>query len=234
MSDEGTIDAFGFNLHLVCGGFAYFSTYSEFAGRSSDGHREIRKPSLIIAARILDKLKQVNAEPRYIDGEDELQFWLLHRGWGIINNAFVRSRLSNWLKKKETIQSALRTYTDIVIASDSAINQRVRPGMRDSVQARDGKTCLLCGRSSADGIPLTMDHVQPHSQGGETTTGNLVTLCQKCNELKGDTNVQRLYDLAGLPHGFDPSLIRGTASQGSLLAALMISSNLLHTRAEVF
>lgn len=48
--------------------------------------------------------------------------------------------------------------------------------IRRQVLARDGKACARCGVSII-GIPYSLHHRKPRSQGGEHTTVNLVTLC---------------------------------------------------------
>lgn len=54
---------------------------------------------------------------------------------------------------------------------------------RKNILRRDGHRCQFCGRSD---IPLTIDHVQPVSRGGEDTWENLVCACVRCNNRKGD------------------------------------------------
>ncbi len=60
--------------------------------------------------------------------------------------------------------------------------------LRFLVNRRDRFTCRACGRSPANevGVVLHVDHIVPWSKGGETTLGNLQTLCQKCNLGKSD------------------------------------------------
>lgn len=58
----------------------------------------------------------------------------------------------------------------------------VRAGLWWSVLARDSWTCCSCGRSSKEeGITLEVDHIIPRSKGGTDDSGNLQTLCKKCN-----------------------------------------------------
>jgi len=59
-------------------------------------------------------------------------------------------------------------------------------GLRFHVLERDNGRCLQCGRSSADGVSLHVDHVVPFSCGGLTILSNLQTLCQDCNLGKGN------------------------------------------------
>lgn len=61
--------------------------------------------------------------------------------------------------------------------------------LRWHVLQRDRFTCCACGASPAltIGVELHVDHIIPWSKGGETTLGNLQTLCSVCN--LGKSNV---------------------------------------------
>lgn len=62
--------------------------------------------------------------------------------------------------------------------------RRPRPKVRLSrreVFARDGWTCMYCGRV---GVDLTLDHVVPRHRGGGHTWDNLVAACKACNHRK--------------------------------------------------
>ncbi|MDR3673932.1 MAG: HNH endonuclease signature motif containing protein [Acidobacteriota bacterium] len=54
---------------------------------------------------------------------------------------------------------------------------------------RDKFKCYYCGldglRDFESWLILTIDHVHPHSKGGQRSMDNLVTACQPCNLLKG-------------------------------------------------
>ena len=54
---------------------------------------------------------------------------------------------------------------------------------RQNIFKRDGHICQYCSSKS----DLTLDHVRPRSRGGQSTWGNLVTACKKCNSRKGDS-----------------------------------------------
>lgn len=55
---------------------------------------------------------------------------------------------------------------------------------RERIFRRDGYRCLYCGIAGPD-VELTLDHVEPRVKGGDTSPGNLVTCCRRCNALKG-------------------------------------------------
>ncbi|MCS6896026.1 MAG: HNH endonuclease [Bacteroidia bacterium] len=65
------------------------------------------------------------------------------------------------------------------------------PLTRQNIFRRDGFRCAYCGTSHN----LTIDHVIPRSQGGESSWENLVTACESCNRQKGNRTPQQ----AGMP-----------------------------------
>lgn len=58
--------------------------------------------------------------------------------------------------------------------------------LRYEVFVRDHFRCKQCGRDAADGIKLEVDHVVPHSLGGDDSISNLQTLCADCNAGKSN------------------------------------------------
>lgn len=56
--------------------------------------------------------------------------------------------------------------------------------MQWNVFKRDAYTCRYCG---ANGIPLTVDHIDLWEVGGATIPENLLTACKKCNKDRGNT-----------------------------------------------
>lgn len=72
------------------------------------------------------------------------------------------------------------------LASKSLVTKRagrspIPPSLRWEIHRRDGYRCVYC-RGEGE---LQLDHVIPHSRGGEDTYENLVTACRNCNLLKG-------------------------------------------------
>jgi 5-methylcytosine-specific restriction endonuclease McrA len=58
------------------------------------------------------------------------------------------------------------------------------PCTRRTVLLRDNYTCQYCGDHPSR-AQLTLDHVVPRVQGGETTWDNVVCACKRCNLRKG-------------------------------------------------
>jgi hypothetical protein len=59
--------------------------------------------------------------------------------------------------------------------------------LRQQLETADGRLCVYC-RTSADntGQALTIDHIWPRSQGGQSEFGNICLACRQCNEFKSD------------------------------------------------
>lgn len=61
----------------------------------------------------------------------------------------------------------------------------IRQEKRLAIYLRDGCACVWCGATIEDGAQLTLDHVVPHSKGGDNSERNLVTACKRCNDSRG-------------------------------------------------
>lgn len=69
--------------------------------------------------------------------------------------------------------------------------------LRFEVFRRDGFQCVYCGRTVADGVILTLEHIVPKSQGGDYSKDNLACACDECNTGKADYVLSKweLWDL---------------------------------------
>jgi 5-methylcytosine-specific restriction endonuclease McrA len=73
-------------------------------------------------------------------------------------------------------------------------NGDVQP-TRKQILRRDNFICAYCGKPGT-----TIDHIQPQSRGGQNTWENLITACQKCNNVKDDRTPKE----AGMKLKFEP------------------------------
>lgn len=55
---------------------------------------------------------------------------------------------------------------------------------RERILERYGRRCVYCGEEFA-AEDLTLDHVEPRVRGGDSSEGNLVSCCRRCNAAKG-------------------------------------------------
>lgn len=61
---------------------------------------------------------------------------------------------------------------------------------RLAIYMRDGMACVYCGRGIESDVKLTLDHLVPHSHGGDNSPSNLVTCCNFCNSSRGNRSVE--------------------------------------------
>lgn len=65
----------------------------------------------------------------------------------------------------------------------------IRQSTRLAIYLRDGLACAYCGHGVEDGAILTLDHITPHSKGGDNGAANLVTCCKRCNSSRGNRSL---------------------------------------------
>lgn len=82
----------------------------------------------------------------------------------------------------------------IVVNRYNKIPRREVQFNRRNLWRRDNWTCQYCGRKPPDD-EITVDHVVPKSQGGQTTFTNCVLACMDCNKRKDN----RTPEEAGMP-----------------------------------
>lgn len=126
-----------------------------------------------------------NETARVVDPEDfQLYDW---KDWAAMepqdDEPVIRTRTLR-LRVPEVI--TLRNY-------DRVPENRVTFSRRN-VFKRDRFTCQYCGTQPGS-EELTIDHVTPRSQGGETSWENCVLACVQCNSTKADRTPER----AGMP-----------------------------------
>jgi 5-methylcytosine-specific restriction endonuclease McrA len=123
---------------------------------------------------------------------DHLAVLVLNQNYEPLNVCNVRRAVVLVLHgKAEVIEAgarALHTATQRIVLPSviRLVNlvRRPRPRVRltrKEVFARDGWTCVYCGKQARD---LTLDHVVPRHRGGAHTWENLVTACKACNHRK--------------------------------------------------
>ena len=84
----------------------------------------------------------------------------------------------------------------------------IRQEKRLAIYIRDGMACVYCGTTHEEDT-LTLDHLKPHSKGGDNRATNLVTCCHKCNCSRGNRSVAAFAAVVAeyLDHGETPEKI---------------------------
>jgi hypothetical protein len=218
---------FAFFIDDIRGPYVYYRTYSVWTKTSSVG-RDVRKPDYVkhdVFERALTLLGWTSNHPT--GSTMPIAEWVL------INSDYARTRLSPMLESRECVVSALGLFWDIKLPRWRAVSRRTSH-LRPQILARDHFQCVKCGRGEADGIILTLDHVIPYSRGGETTAGNIITLCEPCNQGYGGDHHPHLFALAGLHHGWDPQLMtaRAIRDPDTRLYAAHLSHNIMVSRCQ--
>lgn len=97
--------------------------------------------------------------------------------------------------KKNFESAGAKDYMNVLlgrnIAKKKADNVRKPFSTRErfEVLKRDNFSCHYCGRTTADGIKLHVDHVIPVAKGGTNDLENLVAACDECNLGKSDISL---------------------------------------------
>jgi hypothetical protein len=85
--------------------------------------------------------------------------------------------------------------------------------------ARDGPTCIWCGRHLTGQVHPTTEHVIPRVKGGPSWPENEVAACRRCNAARGHTSpVQWLAECRG--RGWSPDEERLARSLEELAEAI--------------
>ena len=81
----------------------------------------------------------------------------------------------------------------------------IRQEKRLAIYLRDGMACMYCGDSIENGAILSLDHIKPHSKGGDNSEKNLICACKKCNSSRGNRTLKSFCESVAeyLNHGVD-------------------------------
>ena len=222
--------SYAFDIKMICGSYVYFSTFTSFDG-FGEKFRERRKPSTVNEEKFVEDLKFLGHSVFGIEDLKGLNIWLRAKGWAVVKEDFAKSSMSQWLRSRECVSSPVGIYTDIEIVSPKTLKRSYGGKMKQEIIERDSGACLECGSTEN----LTMQHVIPYAHGGETTSRNLVTLCESCNQ-EMETNITFSHsDAAGLHRDFERSVINHNwYSKEQRAIAIKITQNLMQSRCEVW
>jgi hypothetical protein len=219
-------DHYAFFLHFEGGGYVYCTVYTIFDnfGRY---RREVRSPDPTSKVRFSKLFESLDAGFLVVDNSKDYDRWLHLRGWALVEQEFARKYMPQWLASRECIASPSGSLVDVLVASPSALSRGISKGRRAKVLSMHAPKCFVCGSETR---PITMHHVRPFSLGGETTSKNLLPLCEPCNQAKADKFDHELYKG---PVG-DLSLVGPKPREGWYFELACISSDLMFTRSDLY
>ena len=222
--------SYAFEIKMICGGYVYFSTFTQFIS-FGEKHREIRKPDEVEDDKFINSIKSLGHSVFRVKDKKGLDIWLNAKGWALVDAEFMQTSMQQWLKSQECVTSPIGVYSDINIVSPKTMKRSFVGKEKLEIINRDGGKCLQCGSDKN----LTMQHVVPYSFGGETTSRNLVTLCDICNQELGNIINFTHSEKAGLQHNYERSLINDNwYTLKQIRTATLISQNLMQSRCEVW
>jgi hypothetical protein len=67
------------------------------------------------------------------------------------------------------------------------VSAYISESLKTKIRDCDRHRCCYCLTSEANsGLPMSFDHIQPQSKGGNTSCENVCLACRSCNEYKSD------------------------------------------------
>ncbi len=110
---------------------------------------------------------------------DEGLLWqFLYKGYDNFMDAYYKSQ-------KRVLSKRRGRPAPPEIQPNDPTEEELTDEIKRQVFARDGFTCLCCGKPQRTGVTLNADHIQPVAMGGKNSVSNLQTLCKHCNTVKG-------------------------------------------------
>lgn len=94
---------------------------------------------------------------------------------------FFRQEDDDWIR---TVNSEIQVPRVIRLLDYEKLPKQTVKFNRRNIFARDNNQCQYCGRKFPTS-ELSLDHVTPRSQGGQSTWENIVCACVECNVRKG-------------------------------------------------
>ncbi len=94
---------------------------------------------------------------------------------------YFREEDDDWVR---TVNSEIQVPRVIRLLDYDRMPKQTVKFNRRNIFARDNNQCQYCGKKFST-MELSLDHIIPRSQGGQSTWENVVCACVKCNVRKG-------------------------------------------------
>ncbi|MDG4784937.1 HNH endonuclease signature motif containing protein [Micromonospora sp. WMMD1102] len=179
--------------------------YTRFASFSARDRRwEIRQADAVGRETFDSLLVRFGHRPKVIADDPQGLAAVLSRGGFVataIADALLREFLPSLLRPIECVRDVASFVPTFDPGHDLVGRKAPTRRQRGDVLRRDGRRCVLCGRSPANHVDLELDvhHVVPVRKAGPTVEHNLLTLCGTCHAGLGDD-----HDPGLRQHGYLP------------------------------
>ncbi len=147
--------------------------------------REIREGRLFLGEAQRDFCFGMGEPALLINDERDLSIWMAFGGHGVIKEDLGRKHFPALVGPHVSARDYGGIgFRGIVDLPAGALQHAPSKALRMQVLNRDGRRCLICGRSPTFhvDVELHVHHAVPWGQGGLTQIENLITLCKTCHD----------------------------------------------------
>jgi len=163
-----------------------WSVQSQWCGYTDDRpQREIRKASLFHGEAQREWLRGAGYPALLINEEGDIRYFYSFGGHALILKSLAEKRFAHHIEPSVCLrESSGRGFVSAQSLSENQRQHAPTKKLRMEVLTRDGRRCLICGRSPAYyvDVELHVHHAVPWGHGGITEEQNLVTVCKTCHD----------------------------------------------------
>lgn len=154
-----------FSTVLTPGVGVQWSIDSHWCGYTDDRpHREIREGSLLHGDAQRDWLRRAGRPALLINDESDLRYFYLFGGHALILKEVAQRRFARYIEPRVCLRDSSGTgYISANGLSNTQLQHAPTKKLRMEVLTRDGRRCLICGRSPAYyvDVELHVHHAVP-------------------------------------------------------------------------
>lgn len=147
--------------------------------------REIRKGRLYRGEAQRGFYLEFGEPALLVNDEKDLSIWLSFGGHGVVLESIGLEHFPDLVGARVSAQdSGGLGFRHIDGLAAGKLQHAPSKKLRMEVLNRDGRRCLICGRSAAFyvDVELHVRHAVPWGHGGLTEIENLITLCKTCHD----------------------------------------------------
>jgi hypothetical protein len=181
---EASASYYALTLTADNAGNVVWSSFSEWVGEGSKAMWEMRAPSLVRPQRALAGWVGVRQDWTVVNDLDSLGSFLGVGGHALVENSIAQRWLPSVLQPVECVGDFLWGETRLLEEiPKKSLDHAPSKKLRMDILRRDDFRCKICGRRASDNVDIVLHvhHIVPHSMGGLTEPGNLITLCHTCH-----------------------------------------------------